>query len=128
MKGEIVAVRFDLNVAERQRQGKDTPESTTTLEIDLTQLEQKDRVLLANRMERGEDNIFDVCRLQWDGAKEFRRPTLQEGRANFYAIQLPVRIQVICLARVRSSKLPPTNSDNFAPCRRETRVIQPVVC
>src|SRR5512140_655278 len=93
MKGEIVAVRFDLNVAERQRQGKDTPESTTTLEIDLTQLEQKDRVLLANRMERGPHNIFDVCRLQWDGTKEFRRPTLQEGRTDFYAVPFPVRIQ-----------------------------------
>jgi len=88
-----VVVRFDLNVAERQRQGKDTPEATTTLEVDLTQLEQKDRVLLANRMERGADNIFDVCRMQWDGTKEFRRPTLQEGREDFYAVKFPVRIQ-----------------------------------
>lgn len=93
MKGEIVVVRFDLNAGERQRQGKDTSEGTTTLEIDLTELDQKDRVLLANRLERGRDDIFDVCRMQWDGTKEFRRPTLQEGRADFYAIQFPVRIQ-----------------------------------
>lgn len=93
MKGQIVVVRFDLNVAERLRQGKETPEATTTLEIDLAQLEEKDRGFLANRMERGRDNIFDICRLQWDGTKEFRRPTLQEGRVDFYAVRYPVRIQ-----------------------------------
>ncbi len=93
MKPEVVTVRFDLNVAERARQGKTTPEPTATLEIDLTQLEQQDRGLLSRRLERGREDIFDVCRLQWDGTKEFRRPTLNEGKADFYAVQFPVRIQ-----------------------------------
>jgi hypothetical protein len=65
------------------------------LEVDLSALDQKDRDLLTRRMERGRDNVSDVCRLQWDGTKEFRRPTLQEGLADFYAVQFPVRIQAI---------------------------------
>jgi hypothetical protein len=93
MKREIVKVRFDLDIAERSRQGKATPESTTILEVDLTELDQKDRGLLTRRLEPGKDNIFDVCRLQWDGTKELRRPTLQEGLADFYAVQFPVRVQ-----------------------------------
>ncbi len=96
MKREVLKVRFDLNVAERLRQGKATPESATaTLEVDLAQLNQQDRGLLTRRLERGSEDIFDVCRLQWDGTKEFRRPTLQEGLADFYAVQFPVRVQAI---------------------------------
>ncbi len=94
MKPQVVKVRFDLNIAERARQGKATPESTQTLQVDLAQLGEEDRGLLTRRLERGRDDIFDVCRMQWDGTKEFRRPTLQEGRADFYAVQFPVRIQV----------------------------------
>ncbi len=93
MKREAVKVRFDLNLAERTRRGKDTPEPTTTLELDLAQLEEGDRGLLTRRLERGRDDVFDVCRLKWDGTKELRRPTLQEGLADFYAVQFPVRIQ-----------------------------------
>ena len=93
MKREVVKVRFDLNIAERLRQGKTTPEPTKILDVDLTGLEQEDRGLLTRRLERGRDNVFDVCRLQWDGTKELRRPTLQEGLADFYAVQFPVRIQ-----------------------------------
>jgi hypothetical protein len=93
MKPDVVILRFDLNIAERERQGKPTPELTKVLEINLAELEQDDRALLTRRLERGKDKIFDVCRLQWDGTKEFRRPTLQEGLADFYAAQFPVRIQ-----------------------------------
>ncbi len=95
MKSELVRVRFDLNIPERARQGKPTPEPTQTLDVDLAKIEPKDRHLLDRRLERGKDNIFDVCRIQWDGTKEFRRPSLQEGRADFYAAQIPVRIQAI---------------------------------
>ncbi len=96
MKSELVKLRFDLNLAERTRQGKDTPESTVVLEVDLAELEQPDRDLLARRMEQGKkDGIFDVCKIQWDGTKEFRRPTRQEGLADFYAVAFPVRIQAI---------------------------------
>jgi len=94
-KRELVKLRFDLNVPERVGQGKPTPEPSTILEVDLATLEQEDRNLLARRLERGKDNIFDVCRLQWDGTKEFRRPTRQEGLADFYAVQFPVRIQAL---------------------------------
>lgn len=95
MKREVVTVRFDLNIAERAKQGKATDELTQTLEVDLAELAQADHGLLSRRLERGTDNIFDVCRLQWDGTKEFRRPTLQEGKADFYAARFPVRIQAI---------------------------------
>jgi hypothetical protein len=95
MKRELVKVRFDLNHPEQAHQGKPAPEPTITLEVDLAMLEQADRGLLTRRLERGKDNIFDVCRLQWDGTKEFRRPTRQEGLADFYAVQFPVRIQAI---------------------------------
>ncbi len=95
MKRELVKLRFDLNTAERARQGKPPAEPTQTLEVDLTKLEPADRRLLDRRLERGKDNVFDVCRIQWDGTKEFRRPTLQEGRADFYAVQFPVRIQAL---------------------------------
>src|SRR5215831_10126334 len=95
MKRELVKIRFDLNTAERERQGKPTPKSTQTLEIDLARLEPKDRDLLARRLERAKDDIFDVCRLQWDGTKVFRRPTMQEGLVDFYATQFPVRIQAL---------------------------------
>jgi len=95
MKRELVKLRFDLNLPERERQGKPTPEPTKILEVDLAKLEQKDRHLLARRLEPGKDNVFDVCRLQWDGTKEFRRPTMQEGLADFFAVQFPVRIQAI---------------------------------
>ena len=95
MKREIVKLRFDLNIVERSRQGKTTPEPTQILEVDLAGLEQNDRALLARRLERAKDDIFDVCRLQWDGTKEFRRPTLQEGLADFYAVPFPVRVQAI---------------------------------
>ena len=95
MKRDIVTLRFDLNTAERERQGKSTPEPTLILEINLAELEQGDHALLTRRMEKGKDDIFDVCRLQWDGTKEFRRPTLREGLADFYAAQFPVRIQAI---------------------------------
>jgi hypothetical protein len=95
MKHDIVTLRFDLNIVERERQGKPTPEPTKILEVNLAGLEQGDRALLTRRLERGKDNIFDVCRLQWDGTKEFRRPTLQEGLADFYAAQFAVRIQAL---------------------------------
>jgi hypothetical protein len=95
MKREVVKLRFDLNTAERARQGKPTAEPTQTLEVDLTKLEPADRQLLARRLERAKDNVFDVCRIQWDGTKEFRRPTRQEGLADFYAVQFPVRIQAL---------------------------------
>jgi hypothetical protein len=96
MKSELVKLRFDLNIPEGDRQGKDTPESTVTLEVDLAKLERTDRGLLERRLEPGKkDGIFDVCRIQWDGTKEFRRPTRQEGLADFYAVQFPVRIQAI---------------------------------
>ena len=95
MKREVVKVRFDLNLAEGERKVKSTQEPTIILEVDLAALEVADRVLLERRLERGKDNIFDVCRLQWDGTKEFRRPTMQEGRADFYAVHFPVRIQAI---------------------------------
>lgn len=95
MKSDIVTLRFDLNIVQRERQGKPTPEPTQILEINLAELEQGDRALLTRRLERGKDNIFDVCRLQWDGTKEFRRPTLQEGLADFYAKPFPVRVQAI---------------------------------
>src|SRR6516162_3467597 len=73
MKSELVKLRFDLNVVERERQGKDTAEPTVTLEVDLAQLERADRGLLERRLERGKkDDIFDVCRIQWDGTKQFR--------------------------------------------------------
>ncbi len=93
MKREVLTVRFDLNVAERLQQGKTTPESTIMLDVDLTELAEKDRGLLSRRMEPGSDNVFDVYRLQWDGTKEFRRPTLREGLADFYALRFPVRIE-----------------------------------
>ena len=93
MKREVVKVRFDLDIAQRSRQGKATPEPMAVLDVDLTELDQKDRGLLTRRLEQGKDNIFDVCRLQWDGTKELRRPTLQEGLADFYAVRFPVRIQ-----------------------------------
>ncbi len=93
MKSEVVKVRFDLNLAERSRQGKATPEPTAILDVDLEQLEQGDRGLLTRRLEGGKDKVFDVCRLQWDGTKEFRRPTLQEGMADFYVVKFPVRVQ-----------------------------------
>ena len=93
MKRELVKVRFDLEVAERARQGKATPEPTHVLDVDLTALDQRGRGLLSGRLEPARDNIFDVCRLQWDGTKELRRPTLQEGLADFYAVRFPVRIQ-----------------------------------
>ena len=96
MKSELVKLRFDLNVVERERQGKDTAEPTVTLEVDLAQLERADRGLLERRLERGKkDDIFDVCRIQWDGTKQFRRPTREEGLADFYAVQFPVRIEAI---------------------------------
>jgi hypothetical protein len=95
MKRELVTLRFDLNIAEREREGKTTPEPTKVLDVDLAKLEEPDRGLLARRLERGKDNIFDVCRLQWDGTKEFRRPTIQEGLADFYAARFPVRIQAL---------------------------------
>ncbi len=95
MKREVVKVRFDLNSAERERQGKPTAEPTQILEVDLAKLDAKDRQLLARRLERAKDDIFDVCRIQRDGTKEFRRPTRQEGLADFYAVQFPVRIQAI---------------------------------
>jgi hypothetical protein len=95
MKREVVRLRFDLNIAERTRQGKPTAEPTQTLEVDLAKLEPTDRQLLERRLERGRDNVFDVCKIQWDGTKEFRRPTRQEGLADFYAVQFPVRIQAI---------------------------------
>jgi hypothetical protein len=96
MKRELVKVRFELNVAERERQGKATPEPMVTMEVDLAKLEQADRGLLERRLERGKkDGIFDVCRIQWDGTKEFRRPTRQEGLADFYAVEFPVRIQAV---------------------------------
>ena len=95
VKRELVKLRFDLNMPERVRQGKPTAELTQTLEVDLATLEPADRDLLSRRLEQGKDNIFDVCRLQWDGTKEFRRPTRQEGLADFYATQFPVRIQAI---------------------------------
>ena len=95
MKSDIVTLRFDLNSVERDRQGKPTREPTQILEINLAELEQGDRALLTRRLELGKDNIFDVCRLQWDGTKEFRRPTLREGLADFYAAQFPIRIQAI---------------------------------
>ncbi|MGH7867152.1 MAG: hypothetical protein ACREP9_05810 [Candidatus Dormibacteraceae bacterium] len=93
MKREIVTVRFDLSIAERAGEEQPAPEPTQTLEVDLAALDQQDRGLLSRRMERASDNIFDVCRLQWDGTKEFRWPTLQEGRADFYAVRFPMRIQ-----------------------------------
>jgi hypothetical protein len=95
MKRELVKLRFDLNIPEREQQGKPTRESTTTLDVDLAGLAERDRGLLTRRMEQAQDNIFDVCRLQWDGTKEFRRPTLQEGLADFYAVRFPVRIQAL---------------------------------
>jgi hypothetical protein len=93
MKRELVKLRFDLNIAEGVRQERPAAEPAQTLEIDLAKLEEADRQLLTRRMERAKDNVIDVCRLQWDGTKEFRRPTLQEGRADFYAVPFPVRIQ-----------------------------------
>lgn len=93
MKRELVKIRFDLNLAERAQDGKAAPEPTMILDVDLSQLEQRDRGLLTRRLELGKDNVFDVCRLQWDGTKEFRRPTRQEGLADFYASQFPVRVQ-----------------------------------
>lgn len=93
MKCELVKLRFDLNIAERERAGKSTPELTQILEVDLAKLQEPDRGLLARRMEPGKDKIFDICRLQWDGTKEFRRPTRAEGLADFYAVRFPVRIQ-----------------------------------
>ncbi len=93
MKREIVKLRFDVKATEGGHPGKSLPEPTQTLEVDLAKLEQADRNLLERRLERARDNILDVCRLQWDGTKEFRRPTRQEGLADFYAVQFPVRIQ-----------------------------------
>ena len=72
MKRELVKLRSDLNTAERDRLGKSTPESTQTLEVDLEKLGRADRDLLARRLERAKDGIFDVCRLQWNGIKEFQ--------------------------------------------------------
>ncbi len=95
MKRELVKLCFDLNTAERERQGKPTAEPTQTLEVDLAKLEPADRQLLERRLERAKDNVFDVCRIQWDGTKEFRRPTRQEGLADFYAVKFPVRIQAL---------------------------------
>jgi len=95
MKSELVKVRFELNTPERARQGKPTPEPTQILEVDLANLNEPDRGLLTRRLEPGKNDIFDVCRLQWDGTKEFRRPTIQEGLADFYATRFPVRIQAI---------------------------------
>ena len=95
MKRELVTLRFDLNIEERERQGKATSEPTKILEVDLAKLEEPDRGLLSRRLEQGKDKIFDVCRLQWDGTKEFRRPTRQEGLADFYAARFPVRVQAI---------------------------------
>jgi len=95
-KSEVVRVRFDLNVAERERQGKETQEATVILEVDLAKLEQSDRDLLSRRMDGGKgDGAFDVCRIQWDGTKEFRRPTREEGLADFYAVQFPVRVSAL---------------------------------
>lgn len=93
MKRELVTVRFDLRPAEHAREGQPALEPTQTLEVDLAALQEEERGLLSRRMERASDNIYDVCRLQWDGTKEFRRPTLQEGRADFYAVRFPMRIQ-----------------------------------
>lgn len=93
MKREVVKVRFGVNSAEQAPSEKGIPEPTEILEVDLAELEQEDRALLERRLERARDEVFDVCRLQWDGTKEFRRPTLKEGRADFYAVQFPVRIQ-----------------------------------
>ncbi len=95
MKRELVKLRFDLNAAERERQGKPAAEPTQTLEVDLAKLEPADRQLLERRLERAKDKVFDVCRIQWDGTKEFRRPTRQEGLADFYAVKFPVRIQAL---------------------------------
>jgi hypothetical protein len=95
MKRELVQLRFGLNTGERACQGQPTPEPTHTIEVDLAKLEQADRDLLSRRLERAKDNIFDVCRLQWDGTKEFRRPTMREGLADFYATQIPVRVQAL---------------------------------
>ncbi len=95
MKRELVKLRFDLKIAERAREGKATPEPTQILEVDLAKLPEPDRGLLTRRMEPGKDKIFDVCRLQWDGTKEFRRPTRAEGLADFYAVRFPVRIQAL---------------------------------
>jgi hypothetical protein len=96
MKSELVKLRFDLNVQERERQGNATPEPTVILEVDLAKLERTDRGLLERRLERGKkDDIFDVCRIQWDGTKQFRRPTREEGLADFYAVQFPMRIEAI---------------------------------
>ena len=95
-KSEVVKLRFDLDVVKRQEQGKETPEPTVTMDVDLTKLEQSDRDLLSRRLERGKrEEISDVCRIQWDGTKEFRRPTREEGLADFYAVQFPVRIQAM---------------------------------
>lgn len=95
MKRELVKIRFNLNVPEREREGKLTPEPTQILEVDLAKLQEPDRGLLTRRMEPAKDKIFDLCRLQWDGTKEFRRPTRQEGLADFYAVPFPVRIQAL---------------------------------
>ncbi len=95
MKRELVKLRFDLNTAERAQQGKPAPEPTQTLEVDLAKLGHADRDLLARRLERAKDGIFDVCGLQWDGTKKFRRPTMQEGLADSYATQIPVRITAL---------------------------------
>jgi hypothetical protein len=62
----------------------------------LATLERAERGLLERRLERGKkDNIFDVCKIQWDGTKEFRRPTWQEGLADFYAVEFPMRVQAL---------------------------------
>ena len=96
MKSEVVKLRFDLNVQEREREGNATPEPTVILEVDLAKLDRIDRGLLERRLERRKkDDIFDVCRIQWDGTKQFRRPTREEGLADFYAVQFPVRIEAI---------------------------------
>ncbi len=95
MKRELVKLRFDLNTAERVRLRKTEAEPIQTLEVDLAKLEPADRQLLARRLERAKDNVFDVCRIQWDGTKEFRRPTMKEGLADFYAVRFPVRIQAV---------------------------------
>lgn len=95
MKSELVTLRFDLNMGEGEQAAKPAPELTQILEVDLAELEEPDRGLLTRRLERAKDKIFDVCRLQWDGTKEFRRPTRQEGLADFYVARFPVRIQAL---------------------------------
>src|ERR1051326_6800728 len=95
MKSEIVKVRFDLINPGRAQEGQADVEPTETLEVDLAKLDAPDRQLLARRREQEKYNVFDVCKIQWDGTKEFRRPTREEGLADFYVMRFPVRVQAL---------------------------------